>query len=296
MPLDGKMEENGEGIETPLLAGFTNLILTFNGEEKNGTAIINYFKKVETVAKLAKWTDEVKLLIAKSKLRGKANELVEQNETLALEQNYDEFKVKLIKLFGDQENLMAVMSHIMECKQKSDESVYQFSLRINSLAQKAARLANSSDPLYDSHLIHLKFIRGLNCKLRRVVLSNKGDSYEETVKRALEEEKNEEICKDEAKVNLTEVEEFRGLKKQVENLTVQFNTVLAQNRQLFEDLNASTGREKALEAKLRDNESCKGEPARKIPLCYKCNKAGHFIKDCPEWGEVNKDRNQRNLN
>ena len=112
------------------LAGFQTIIPQFDG---TSAVTPKYFtENVEHITSVASCSNDEKLLIMKSRIRGEALSQMINSPDLSQEQNYDNFKEKFLAYFGDKTSLATRQQQYANCKMLPEEPVKFFASRVTT--------------------------------------------------------------------------------------------------------------------------------------------------------------------
>lgn len=184
MNSDLKLMAVNNNMASNKIAGFHALIPNFDGESY---ADVEYFvKTLEDIASIADWSDEEKLVVLKSKIRGSALQIVISSLELRLVENYSQFKDKFIEFFQTRTNLNQSQKLFEGCKQKTDESIKFYANRISNATIQYLKTEDKSPAvksLIDQTKL-IKFLDGLLPNIRKAVMSHGPKTFDEAVNMA----------------------------------------------------------------------------------------------------------------
>lgn len=178
-------EDNGAQADAKIrkLAGFQTLIPQFD----NMTAITPKFfiETLEETTNIAKCSNEEKLLILRSRLRGDALTNVINSPDLNLEKDYEQFKVKFLAYFDTQFSLAARQRQFSNCKMLPRELVKVYAARVAVATQNFFNhpdLSNDGIRTIVEQTKLAKFIEGLSTNYKQSVILKDPQNFNEAVK------------------------------------------------------------------------------------------------------------------
>ena len=117
--------------DIPVVAGFSSMVPKFTGE---GNADF-FFKKLESVATIAKWSDDLKHLIVFDKCTNKAKEFLDKFADP--DDNYETLKKLIIDKFRIKETKFSqLLKEFYSNKHGHNESVSEYFDRLNRIERK----------------------------------------------------------------------------------------------------------------------------------------------------------------
>lgn len=177
------------------------ILPSFNGEL--GPKIRTYFEQLEEIADFYQWDADEQLRVAWCKLTGIAREFAYRNHKIKRIIDYDDFKKLMIERFNT-ELLMVRIQKFHQCMQQKDEDVQTYTVRLQSLAEgmtlipdmvdedKREIAENCLQQELDTKLKN-QFVSGLSSSIRRQVMSEDPDTFEEAMAIAAKEEMIEKL-------------------------------------------------------------------------------------------------------
>ena len=107
-----------------------------NFDNENNLNIKAFVEQFDALLKKADTTDEVRIILLRSKFSGTAREAILNNPELNHEKDYEKFKAELIKFFEKPKLLAQSQAKFMDIQQKPDQSIDQFVRSFNVTANK----------------------------------------------------------------------------------------------------------------------------------------------------------------
>lgn len=164
------------------LASFQTLIAQFD----NLSAITPKFfiENLEQITTLANCTNDEKILIMKSRLRGDALSNVINSPDLNQEKNFDEFKKKFLAFFDTQYSLGARQRQFSNCKMLPRELVKVYAAKVSLATQHFFNnpdLTNEAVKSIFEQSKLAKFIEGLLPSYKQSVILKDPKTYDEAV-------------------------------------------------------------------------------------------------------------------
>ena len=130
----------------------------------------DFLNTIDLTAALGKWSEDLKITVALSRLRGKALQYMQMCTTPT---SWAQMKQRLISRFGSQLNDQSAFSDLMMTQQKPGERVPEF-------AQRLCHLGFMALPDFQKDDIRLKFfVNGLRPSLRAAVMLRSPETYQE---------------------------------------------------------------------------------------------------------------------
>lgn len=217
----------------------------------DGTSDATYFiERLEGAAKIAGWTEEHTITIAKFQLRGLAKQYVKSEATLSTTKNWGQFSSTLTEQFK-RVHKANYNQQFQNVHQGSNETVRAFHARVKIAAMKTVKLSeDAAKQAFQKEALEIKmmeqFLLHLRIPLRQRVLSKDPKNLKEALEMA---EKEEEV-----------------------------EVLLKPTNQAIRQINPQEER-KCYQCK---------EPGhiarycKKKTKCFQCNQMGHFAADCQE--------------
>jgi hypothetical protein len=205
------------------------LVPTFDGSSKLNVEI--FLENIDKVGQIMDWRNPEKMLILNSRCRGEASAFLNDNEEIRQSSNYPEIKRLFLARFKPVIPLSSRVQNLMACKQGSDETVSAFAARIKKAGSNIMEGVLTIERRADrDRIIQSAFLKGLNDRIRRFVLSRKPTSLKEAEDIAIEEEDNENLVRGSKNVNLINAIDFVGEDNEPEPFTL--NDVVSELRNL----------------------------------------------------------------
>lgn len=291
MALHGQNEVGGSGVGAdagsagaggPMLGASVlalgGIVQPFTGDNQ-GITINNFFNMVQQVGQMGGWSDGQLLAMSKFRMTGAAQSFAWNDEKVKEATTFAEFKRLALERY-DTEPQAVRMTKFLEARQGMNEDVRTFASRIQSLAYSTLASPREGDTVekrrYAKELVdeHLKnqFVAGLRDPVRRFVLSKNPTSFEDAVKEAASEERNEAVTGGVAHV--------RALRSADESRSDEMTALHARLDKLEELLSrqAYQGRPRGTAGGKRSSR----QQARASSRCYACLELGHFARECPQ--------------
>ena len=287
------------------IAGFQAVIPQFD----NISAITPKFfiDNVETITTLAKCSEDEKLLVLKSRIRGDALYSVINSPDLAQEKNYVEFKRKFLAFFDTKISLATRQQLFSNCKMLMNEPVKIYAARVAMATQRffnAPDLTNAAvKDLFEKSKLS-KFLEGLLPSYKHSALMKDPQTFQEAIdfvellqtneaslnsdyERSLDplvgkiDSSAKQITNDEIK-QLIELQSAKtqqiveGLTKEVENLKINtFQNSIPQNSERYNQSNRASYFTNIQRQNSRNNNA-----SRFFPSCQFCGKTNHLSQNC----------------
>jgi hypothetical protein len=165
-------------MSTPLteIAKYANLVGYYDVDNK-GVSIRSHFSRLETLAVIGQWTNEVKISVVICTIRGRAFDLISDKQWT----QYVDLKTTLISKFDSLDDVASLTGQLFNIKQTSAsirEHATAFDIILNKLKSIGAV------PLSQQILLNI-FLDGLLSKYKRDILLQGISSYEDALKRAV---------------------------------------------------------------------------------------------------------------
>lgn len=306
-------QENGPGI-SPLqkLAALQSIIPQFD----NLSAVTPEFfiENFEAIATMVQCSDEEKLIILKSRIRGEALSHLINSPDLNQETNYTNFKKKFIAFFDKKVSLATRQQMFSNCKMQPGESVKLYAARVSLITQKffnSPDLENESvKNLFEVSKLS-KFLEGLLPEYKHSTLIKDPQSFKEAVDyvELLEANKvcfpqnSQDVCLSQGNniVNAVSSDISNKEIKQLLETHVQktHDTIYTLTKELdklrLSMRNNFTRNSKHFEPNFRQshaNNSGNAYTSKSFPPCDFCGKRNHLTKFC--FYKTNSPRQQSN--
>lgn len=264
------------------LTSLHSLLPVFDSESNcTVTFFINSFEKL---AESLGASEDEKLFVIKSKIRGPALDIVIRSSELSDETNYREFKRKFLEFFEAKVTLAYRQQLFSNCKMTPSESIKQFSLRVVNVSQRFLGKVDLKDinikKVFDQLKLS-KMIEGVIPKFKKVLLGRDPQTFEEAVQILELIELNDTLTQDELISNIASNREsgLEQLIKRQEEDSQQ--TIAALSRQVDDlkiDLNKSRNEGRLLELQ-RDG--------ARVKRCEICKRDNHIMANC--WFKNNRE-------
>lgn len=164
------------------LAGFQTLILPFDG--LSAVTPQFFIDNIEEITTLTKSSDDEKLLVLRSRLRGDALSNVLNSPDLNNEKNYKEFKSKFLQYFQTNYSLAAKQRQFAECRMTSRELIKTYAARVSIASQNLFESPDLTNPEIKSLLEKTKlakFTEGLCENYKQAVILKDPKTFDEAV-------------------------------------------------------------------------------------------------------------------
>lgn len=302
-------EDNGAQADAKIrkLAGFQALIPQFD----NMTAITPKFfiETLEETTNIANCSNEEKLLILRSRLRGEALTNVINSPDLNLEKDYEQFKSKFLAYFDTQFSLAARQRQFSNCKMLPRELVKVYAARVAVATQNFFNhpdLSNDGIKTIVEQTKLAKFIEGLSANYKHSVILKDPKNFDEAVNFVQMLQANElssfdtdsdptinninkDVATDQIKA-LIEAHAFQtremvnSLSKEIENLKLesQKSKQYDQHQQTAAEYNMRPPYTKNsnYNNNYNYNRQSRNFNSRNLPPCNFCSKTSHVSNDC----------------
>lgn len=258
--------ENTEKANTDNLL---NVIAPFDGKKECN---IHYFiQEFDRAAVETKFSNEVKLIILRSKFVGTARERLQTDVELNSETDYGKFKEKAIQTFDTKKTFGESHNDFSKIQQKPAESMSDYIVRFNLVAAKFFDISGLSNKADARKLFDLM-------KLHRFLESIKPDIALEIRKRAIEQ------YKEATEIALTVEEAFLSVKFEELNAigtstTTEFcESLLRKNEKQEKELNQLRAELEKL--KIKPPEKWQINSRNNTRYCNICNLRNHDTEEC----------------
>jgi hypothetical protein len=173
-----KVKPNIAKMSTSLteIAKFAKLVGDYDVDNK-GVSIRSHFSRLETLAVIGQWTNEVKISVVICTIRGRAFDFISDNQWT----EYNNLKSALIGKFDSLDDVASLTTQLFHLKQESAsirEHATSFDIILNKLKSIGAV------PLSPQTLLNV-FLNGLLFKYKRDILLQGISTYDEALKRAV---------------------------------------------------------------------------------------------------------------
>lgn len=247
---------------------FANFIPVFDGKHP----IQDFLQELDETAKMAGWTDDITIKVAKTKFKGHPETVLRQNVDLRSCTTMKDFKKKATEAFTTESRPMSIrLQDVMTCVQMPNESINDYADRLRTLGKQLTEYDSTTQTktLKDQTLC-AQFIKGLRGPMtRRIVLSQKPNSFAEALELARAEERNESIYQ----TNRSPEEATVAHIPTPDDPLVQINARLA-----------------AIELRQLEQPTQPPQPSFRRPLnrrpppirraCYICGRTNHLQREC----------------
>lgn len=256
-----------------------NVIAPFDGKKECN---IHYFiQEFDRAAVETNFSNEVKLIILRSKFVGTARERLQTDVELNSETDYVKFKEKVLQTFDAKKTFAESHNDFSKIQQKPGESMSDYIVRFNLVAAKFFDISGLSNKADARKLFDLM-------KLHRFLESIKPDIALEIRKRAIDK------YKEATEIALTVEEAFASVKFE------ELNAISTNTTEFCESLlRQNEKQEKELRQLRAELEKLKNKPAEKwqtnsrnTKYCSICNLRNHETEECRY--NVNNKRQFRN--
>ena len=245
----------------------------FTGEDQKAEgAFTDWIERFEMVAELAQWSEEVKAKQLVLRLRNSAQAFY-RTCTEEQKSSYQALVVELSRRFTPVRIQALECSNFHERKQKDDESVDAFAQDLQQLFKKAYPKAalGSEDALeMGQAVLSSQFIGGLIPDIKRKIAYIEGATFSELLQKARFEE---------AWLHDLSNHRHKESSKRTPRKGDDYRRETKSSQPVFTKEWSS---EQAI------------KQARPIVRCYKCNKIGHYAKECRAYKRFNDHEAKRN--
>lgn len=256
---------------------FSN-ISNFEGSKSQD---IEYFiESFEQMAAVTKIPDNLKILLLKTKLSGYAKQVLMHSKNLREEQNFEDFKKKLIESFKTQKSFAEAQHSFTNLKQKASQSVQEFAKQFNLEASKFLSLSGHSNKIGAAELLNTiklsKFIQAIRSDVAFELEKLGPSNFDEALNQAIKIEmalnnKRHETNNINSKQNDQSVQNLFDLASQQQSEIVQLKNQL--ERMKLE-------KEGNLQAKLSNNIAKQTYKNSKSRYCHICKVSSHDTDYC----------------
>lgn len=296
-PPDPPVNNNESEAFVRKLAGFQSVLPQYDG--LSAISPTYFVENVETVTELAKCSDQEKLLILRSRIRGDALTSVITSPDLNDEKDYSEFKKKFLSFFDTQYSLGARQKQFSNCVMNPNESVKMYSARVSVATLRFFNSPDLSNPGIKSIFEQTKlakFIDGLPSCYKNAVILKDPKSFQDAVSFVQTLQSNEishdEILNTQLTNNISvsaDNSEIKSILEAHASHTTQLINNLAKD---VENLKLQTQNPKrAYDAGPFTNNTRRGTEFSRFrrnrssfsnsnPTCRICNRSSHFTSDC----------------
>lgn len=249
------------------------MVPSFSGDG-SGQNVVDFLQVLEQVAQMGGWTDPQKIGIAKCKMIGKAYAFAWHDEEVKTVTSFARFKELTLKRFDDEpENVH--LERFLTARQEVGEDVRGFASRLQGLGarsvQKAAAMNADAEENAAAQAVLARqllslYVNGLRDPVRRFVLSQNAQTFNEAVEVAAREERNERIVTARAPVRALETRSER----EIEELGQRLDRL---EKLLSENIALQRG----------DGVREAGRTSRRPSpiICWHCGRGGHISRVCP---------------
>jgi Zinc knuckle len=187
-------QASGDQDQPIVVAGMSLMreIPTFSGKVGDGIKIRQFLDKINEVGILSNWTEAQKCTVARLKLQDQALLFKNTTQEVKTTNSWARFRELMLKRFTVIVHPAYRIHKYMNCKQRPNEDVLEYSSRMRSLGLKTIDLED--DPvrvqmnidILDEGMKDL-FMVGLQDSIRRFTMSRNPDNFQEAVDFAMEE-------------------------------------------------------------------------------------------------------------
>lgn len=190
--------EQANNQERIQISGFSQLVPIFNGDDR--PKVEAFLDVVQSTKEMANWTDAITIAVVRSKFRGAAADFWQESAELRSKTTYKEFSEILLNHFKPKTKMEIKITQFVDVVQKDKEKVKDYATRLKA---KARELFGDDPSDNETAMIMAQFMKGLNLKLRRLVMTRDPDDLEEAIEVAEAEELNEELLRKSEKAQAT---------------------------------------------------------------------------------------------
>ncbi|XP_023227130.1 uncharacterized protein LOC111627740 [Centruroides sculpturatus] len=170
------------------------MIPTFSNSPSDNVNIIQFFRTMDNIARLAKWGDDVKIAVLQAKLKGDPLStfmcLLEHTPI----PDFGEIKRNLIKCYEKFEGReRGHLDQLLNIKQGGRELISDYIVRTKTVMSRAIQ-ENRTVVSFKDDVIKERFIRGLHQNIRCHVSRREPETLEQAFEWAEKEERVEREC------------------------------------------------------------------------------------------------------
>lgn len=250
------------------------MVPSFSGDG-SGQNVVDFLQVLEQVAQMGGWSDPQRIGIAKCKMIGKAYAFAWHDEEVNAATTYAKFRELTLKRF-DNEPENVHLERFLTARQEVGEDVRGFASRLQCLGARSVKRTTAADAnaqesaaaqaVLARQLLSL-YVNGLLDPVRRFVLSQDAQSFNEAVEVAAREERNERIVSSRSAVRTLEAQKE---KKEIDELGQRLDRL---ERLLSENI--------ALQKGAGARETGRGSYRPSPIICWHCGRGGHISRVCP---------------
>jgi len=186
-----EINPEGNSSNNPSRINGMSLLTTFyDGESPNGKF---FFKQFNEIAKMSGWTNNEKVTILKTRLRGNALDFVLNDVELAETEDCNFIIEKLLEFFSEDRELSQNQTNFSTCKQWEGESIknlaYRVTLLTNNYLGTSNNIKNTETREIVERLKLSKFIDALIPEIKVDVLRTNPQSFKNAVEIATNSQK-----------------------------------------------------------------------------------------------------------
>ncbi|XP_023239327.1 uncharacterized protein LOC111637952 [Centruroides sculpturatus] len=175
-------------VSPPVITGFLEMIPTFSNTSSDSMNIRQFFQTVDSVARIARWDPEVKIVILQAKLKGRPLSTFFSLQDL-YPHSFDDVKDNLIKCYDRAEfQEKSALDQLLGIRQLREEKVCDYAIRLYTMFNRAVSKNNQVSLLRDN-VVMKRFIKGLHPQLREHVLHGEPKTLNEAIDIAERKEK-----------------------------------------------------------------------------------------------------------
>jgi len=234
------VSEDETSVKTPVMttappdAGYLTLVKEFDGKLHDGVSVNEFLLSVSQTGKLANWSEDYMITIAKLRMTGRARIFRDGNEAFRDLNTWSAFSKAMKDRFGNKDPKAVHVTKYMNAQQHENESVVDFASRLLALARKAHPTEADEKPEQKSArqgilqtTLLVQFTLGLkNERIKRAVNEAGLTTLDEAVEKAVQLEGSEKLfaAKDEpevALVNAARYEMKKGPRLDLKKLQIE---------------------------------------------------------------------------
>lgn len=282
-----KMTENSIRTET-----FLNLLQNFDG--KKVTNIEQHLDQFERIVTQSKIPDEFKVLFLKSKFVGQARDIIQENEELNQENDYNSLKEKLIKQFKKDLIFEEHQASFMQIRQNPTESIETYVNKFNSTAIKYLKASGHAEKKGAQEFLETlkltRFVETIRPDIAYEVKKSAPKKFEDAVAFAKQIElaknsfpaesvnavnnsaPNDELCQMMVNLNIKQTETIEKLREEIN--TIKNNKIEPKQEKKFCHI---------CEVGSHDTKSCyfnSSQNPGKDKYCHICCMKSHDTREC----------------
>lgn len=253
----------------------------FDAEKHNNFQ--SFIKDFDELINETKISEKLKIIILKSKLSGKAKEIISDSSDLNAETDYQSFKTKLINIFKPTEDFEDAQNEFFVTKQKPSQSIEEYGRLFLKKANKYMMTSGQADKegvkIFMDKMKLKNFLGSINPMIALDVRKMGPKSFEEAYEQAKKIEKAIKLCP-EVEVNQIQSNESNLLTQSLFDIQKNYQEEINTLKRNMENL------------KLSDRN---GQEVKK-KWCFICEISSHETKNCYYNAKNKKEKVQKTQN